>query len=124
MTEPPVFFLPHAPTDQQEDIYEFMAAKNERNVPCMGKRVYAITFELESAIWAATVGEQLCVRKKQVQGGIMSERPVKDSALVLAIFPPDPYCVVADLASNSRFVSPFIVTSPTAIECFFWPRLK
>jgi hypothetical protein len=124
MTEPPVFFLPYLPPDLQGDSYAYMASQVERNVPCLGKRIYSITFSHDETLWTATVGQRLRGYRPVLEKPEKIDRslPVQDSAMVLAIFPDDPYCVVTDSDPQTLFANPFYAATPTHIEYFFRPK--
>jgi hypothetical protein len=124
MTESPVFFLPCCPPDEQEETYAQIASKVERSVPCLGDRVYSVIFDLDGTLWIATVGEPLKGRKPVWEGrqGIDGYTLIEDLALVLAIFPDGPYCIVTDSNPGSQFANPLYAETPIGVEYFFWPR--
>ncbi len=117
MGEPPVFFLPSCPPDEQEEAYAQIASKVERSIPCLGDRVYSVSFHHDGTLWIATVGERLKGR-----ADTDGYTRVEDLALVLAIFPDDPYCIVTDSNPGSQFGNLVYAETPISIEYFFWPR--
>ena len=105
-TPAPLFFVPWAKPDKQEEAYTELAQSAHRPVPEMSERVYSITFEHDGEEWTATVGERL---RGHTIGNPSARtwkqrtsRKVDDEAVVLAIFPAvldhEPYYVV----TNSR----------------------
>jgi hypothetical protein len=112
----PAFFLPHCPFESEEVAYAYMAEGCDRQVPPIGRRIYSISLERESVFWTATVGEHMRGRKS-VKGQGTVEWDIGDPALVLAIFPRDPYCVVTYSSGKSQFGRMFFAT-PSRIELF------
>jgi hypothetical protein len=97
-----------------------MAKGSECDVPPIGKRVFSISFEHGGIVWIATVGRNLRGRKpvliKHKETGRW--RDIRDTALVLAIFPGEPYCVVTYPGSNSHFRGMRIYAIPTGVGLF------
>jgi len=126
MTEAPPFFVPAATADNQESVYEGFAKWCHCNVPPMGQRIYSITLVHDGEEWIATVGQQLSgstIADPRSRAKVRRfSRPVSDPALVLAIFPGNPYMVVTNhrLAGNvgSRWENPFMAGIPTSITYF------
>jgi hypothetical protein len=111
----PAFFLPHCPVEHQEGSYAHIAKGCECDVPPEGKRVFSIGFEHGGIVWIATVGKNLRGRKHKEDG---RWRDIRDTALVLAIFPGEPYCVVIYPGSNSHFRGMRIYAIPTGVALF------
>jgi hypothetical protein len=97
-----------------------MAKGCECDVPPIGKRAFSISFEHGGIVWIATVGKNLRGRKsilvKHKETGRW--RDIHDTALVLAIFPGEPYCVVTYPGSNSHFRGMRIYAIPTGVALF------
>lgn len=119
MPQLPAFFLPFLQSDFQESAYAHLARKCNRPVPAAGARIFSVSFELNGFIWIARVGECLKGnRPGQMRHGTRGRRS-EDPAMVVAIFPGAPYCVVTDGAPGrgSHFDDIFSVT-PLAVELF------
>jgi hypothetical protein len=119
----PVFFLPYLPHDLEEASYAHMAKKVGRPVPALGARAYSMSFEHDGVLWIATVGETLKGCAPILRNGekTYSRQVMEDPALVLAIFPGVPYCVMTAGCSNmpSHFANSFYA-EPKGIELFSW----
>ena len=114
----PAFFLPHCPPESQEARYAHIAESCDREVPPIGRRIYSIVFEHDGIVWTATVGEHLRGRKSvRVRGKETVEWNIGDPALILAIFPRVPFCVVTYSNGKSHFGPIFYVT-PRGVELF------
>ena len=114
----PAFFLPQCLPESEEAVYAHIAESCVREVPPIGRRIYSIDFEHDGIVWTATVGEHLRGRKSvRVRGKETVEWNIGDPALVLAIFPRVPYCVVTYSNGKSHFGSIFYVT-PRGVELF------
>jgi hypothetical protein len=114
----PTFFLPQCPPESEEAVYAQIAESCVRQVPPIGSRIYSISFEHDSIIWTATVGEHMRGRKPVKVGNKGTvEWNIGDPALVLAIFPRVPYCVVTSSNGKSRFGQIFYAT-PRGVELF------
>ena len=114
----PAFFLPRCSHESQEDVYARIAERCDREVPPIGRRIYSISFERDGIVWTVTVGEHLRGRKSmKVRGKETVEWNIGDPALVLAIFPRVPYCVVTSSMGKSRFGQIFYAT-PRGVELF------
>ena len=114
----PAFFLPHCPIESQEASYTHIAKDCNRVVPPIGNRIYSISFEHDGILWTATVGEHLRGRKyMKVKGKDTVEWHIGDPALILAIFPTVPYCVVTYSNGRSHFGHIFYAT-PAGVELF------
>ena len=88
--EPPTFFIPGCPPDEQEKVYAAMARACENvAVPDIEKRLYAISHRHDGDIWFVTVGKALTGRRPIWKGRKKTEDTfaIEDPALVLAIFP-------------------------------------
>ena len=118
MTEAPAFFVPAATPDTRESIYAELAQMCMRPVPKPAHRIYSMRFgKGEDEEWIATVGETLAgVHHKFTRSrGKTAELKLLlgDPAVVLAIFPGDPYMVVTNqnLPSSvgSAWENPFLV---------------
>lgn len=117
-------FVPEpAKSDKQEEAYAEFARMAGRAIP--ERRIYSITFVHDGEEWMATVGEQLrgikhrMTRSKRQR--LERTTPVSDSAVVLALFPGDPYIVVTDKGISqkySKWENPFMVGSPVAVKSF------
>ena len=116
----PRFFLPYLSQEAEEASFAHIARQCERTVPAPGARVYSISFERGGITWIATVGEQLRGRKpirvKRKETG--QWRDIRDTALVLAIFPGEPYIVVTRPGSNSHFRGTKVYATPTGVWLF------
>ena len=128
MENSPDFFVPYAKPDKQEQVYAELASLCNTKIPDVGKRIYSITFVHDGEEWIATVGEKLygykLKRKKTRYSGSTSERfgSLNDSAIVLAIFPGNPFYVVTDSGSKedrpSMWVNPFMAGKPEIVKYF------
>ena len=126
MAEAPAFFVPAATPDNVESVYAGFAKWCSRTVPAMDRRIYSITYVHDGEEWTATVGEPLRgIRHRTSRSrGKKIERTVhlSDPAVVLAIFPGDPYMVVTNqrLAGNvgSAWENPFLAGRPESITYF------
>lgn len=126
MSEVPAFFVPAATPKNLESTYVEFARWCDRPVPPFQERIYSITYIHDGEQWTATVGESLRgTRRRTVRSGrSRTERtiPLTDPAIVLAIFPENPYVVV----TNHRFVpsvrsaweNPFYVGNPQSVVYF------
>lgn len=120
------FFLPSVSADKQEEVYSTLAKSVDCPVPSKKTRIYSITFRHDGDEWTATVGETLrghtiadpSARAKNRR----IERQLGDSAVVLAIFPGDPYCVFTDrgysAGSRSAWENPFMAGRPSSVVYF------
>lgn len=96
------------------------------SVPAPDTRVYSIEWIHDGDEWIATVGENLRGRReltKHRRGQpIVTSSPLSDAALVLAIFPGNPYLVVTDAhplgAAPSAWVNPLMAGMPKAVQLF------
>ena len=114
----PAFFIPHCPPETQEARYAHIAKSCHREVPLIGRRIYSISFEHNGIVWTATVGEHLRGRKSVKVGDKGTvEWNIGDPALILAIFPRVPFCVVTYSNGKSHFGPIFYVT-PRGVELF------
>jgi hypothetical protein len=114
----PTFFLPQCPPESEEAVYAQIAESCVRQVPPIGSRIYSISFEHDSIIWTATVGEHLRGRKPVKVGNKGTvEWNIGDPALILAIFPRVPFCVMTYSNGKSHFGQIFYA-SPIEIELF------
>lgn len=120
------FFLPSAPADKQEETYAGLAKLVGRPVPSSDARIYSITYIHDGAEWIATVGEKLHghtiadprARAKKRR----TEKPVGDSAVVVAIFPSVPFLVFTDgghgAGGRSAWENPFMAGQPISVTYF------
>jgi hypothetical protein len=114
----PAFFLPLCPSESEEESYAHIAKSCDRKVPPIGRRIYSISFEHDGIVWTATVGEHLRGRKSvKVKNKETVQWQIDDPALILAIFPEVPYCVVTYSNGKSHFGELFYAT-PRGIELF------
>jgi hypothetical protein len=117
LTMPP-FFLPLCPSESQEASYAHLAKGCGRKVPPIGQRIYSISFEDHGIVWTATVGEYLRGRKAlKLKNKETVEWQIEDPALIVAIFPKVPCCVVTYSKAKSRFGQTFYVI-PKGVELF------
>jgi hypothetical protein len=114
----PAFFVPAADSDNEESVYAEFADWCGRPVPSRGERIYSITFIHDGVEWTATVDEQL----QGFERGTTPRKRTSDPALVLAIFPGNPYMVVTNhrVAENvgSKWVNPFLAGEPKSVTYF------
>ena len=123
------FFVPGAPAEDQEDVFVELARFDGQPVPQLSERVYSITYDHDGGKWTATVGETLRgVRRMRTRSEgrpVVREMPIFDSALVLAIFPGNPYLVVTDSRPIGRVRSgwrnPFLASAPKSVTRFSPP---
>ena len=114
----PAFFLPHCPSEFEEESYAHIAKRCDRKVPPIDRRIYSISFEHGGIVWTATVGEHLRGRKSvNVRNKETVQWQIDDPALILAIFPTVPYCVVTYSSAKSHFGQIFYAT-PRGVELF------
>ena len=114
----PAFFLPQCPPESEEGVYAHIAESCVREVPPIGRRIYSISFEHNGIVWTATVGEHLRGRKSvRVRGKETGEWNIGDPALIVAIFPTVPFCVVTYSNGKSCFEQIFYAT-PFGVELF------
>jgi hypothetical protein len=112
------FFIPQCPPEIEEAVYAHIAESCVREVPPIGRRIYSISFEHDGIVWTATVGEHMRGRKRViVRGKETVEWNIGDPALILAIFPRVPYCVVTSSMGKSHFGQIFYAT-PSGVELF------
>jgi hypothetical protein len=114
----PGFFLPYLSPHFKEGSYAHIAEQCERAVPALGDRVYSVSFVRGGTFWIATVGKHLRGRKPMRRKQAGQWRDIFDSALVLAIFPGDPYIVVTCPGGNSCFRGTRIYTNPRGVQLF------
>jgi hypothetical protein len=114
----PAFFLPRCSHESQEDVYARIAERCGREVLPIGRRIYSISFERDGIVWTATVGEHLRGRKSmKVRGKETVEWNIGDPALILAIFPSVPFCVVT-LSNGKSYFRPIFHATPRGVELF------
>lgn len=126
MSEAPRFFLPASSSETAEADFANLAAFANRVVPTPSRRVYSITYLHNGVEWTATVGEPLQGIRSAINKGRSSDFSggtiVSDPAVVLAIFPGDPYLVVTNhgLLGNtgSRWENPFMAGRPLSERRF------
>ncbi|WP_225235602.1 hypothetical protein [Klenkia terrae] len=114
----PAFFLPRAADpDQAERLYEALAEFAAVEPAPPGRRVAAVTFELDGARWVAAVGEELTGTRttSRMRRGELLEltEELTSPTRVLAIYPGPPCTVVTDAApitgATSDWANPFTV---------------
>jgi hypothetical protein len=122
MPKTPVFFLPFLSPDLQEASYAHLAERCDRSVPALDSRVYSVTFERDGVVWIAMVGECLKGHRPGLMKHRKTGRQMEDPAMVLAIFPDVPYCIVTDAGASrgSHFENPLYVT-PIGTKLFSLP---
>ena len=126
MEKPPAFFVPAATPENQESVYAELAKMGRSSVPPDSSRIYSITYTHDGEEWTATVGEKLKgVRYKTSRAkGKKIERVLQlsDPAVVLAIFPGNPYIVITNhrigVNVGSRWENPFMAGVPDEVTCF------
>jgi hypothetical protein len=130
VTEAPAFFVPGATPDDRESVFAGLAKFAAQPVPVIGERVYSITYDHDGEEWMATVGETLRgLRHQRARSKTRTlERPpvsVSDPAVVLAIFPGNPYVVVTDHRFRrnvgSAWENPFYAGRPKSVIHFSAP---
>lgn len=122
----PQFFVPGSNPDNCEETYASYAKWCGKSVPPSTQRLYSITYVHNGDEWVATVGETLSGKgyPKQKRRGNAHQRTMflSDPAMVLAIFPGDPYFVVTNhrIAGNLRsaWENPFMAGRPTSVTYF------
>jgi hypothetical protein len=114
-----MFFLPFLPPELAEASYAHIAERCDKIAPRPGDRVYSISFAHGRVVWVATVGKLL---KGYRTGHRATPSFIEDPAMVLAIFPGTPYCVVTDAlhTMGSHFENIFFGT-PLEVEYFSLP---
>ena len=125
----PLFFVPEATPEGQEAVFAELARFAGRVAPQLSERVYSITFDHQGGEWRAAVGETLTgVGRKRVHSKgttVEREMPLRDAALVLAIFHGASYLVVTDSRPIGRVRSalqnPFRTSAPTSVTRFLPP---
>ncbi len=126
MSETPRFFLPASSPETAEDDFAQLADFARTRVPDHSQRTYSITFLHNGVEWTATVGKSLrgipSLNSRSSGGRSGNGAPVSDPAIVLAIFPGDPYLVVTNdlFVGNtaSRLANPFMAGRPLSITRF------
>ena len=129
MSETLPFFVPEAPPEDQEAVFVELARFAKQPVPQLSERVYSITYDHGREEWNATVGETLRgVHRKRIRSKgtpVEREMPIRDPALVVAIFPGTPYLVVTDSRPIGRVRSgwrnPFLARAPKSVTRFSPP---
>lgn len=126
MTEAPRFFMPEITPDKQESAYINLAQWCDEPTPELAERIYSIIYMHNSEEWTATVGKPLQgVSHRSVRSrGKKNKRTLQltDPAIVLAIFPGNPFKVVTNhgIPENvhSKWANPFLVGQPSSIIYF------
>ena len=129
MSETLPFFVPEAPPEDQEAVFVELARFAKQPVPQLSERVYSITYDHGPEEWRATVGERLRgVRRKRIRSegtAVEREMPIRDPALVVAIFPGTAYLVVTDSRPiggvRSGWRNPFLAGAPKSVTRFSPP---
>ena len=125
MTSSPDFFVPGTDSEKAEAAYAAHAKLCGRSVDPEGKRIFSITFISNNEEWTATVGAPLTgtFRRVTLVGGKTFElvQKLDDPAIVLSIFPGEPFRVVTSNLPPERVRSswdnPFTAT-PTSVTYF------
>ena len=121
------FALPNITDDERaERIYAEFAKWSGRAVPPAESRIQCIRFRHDGENWVAEVGKPLSgmrVEEKRRKAGKVTVRtPLSDPAVVLAIFPGDPYMVVTDsrpvTGGYSAWCNPFMAGRPYDVVYF------
>jgi hypothetical protein len=126
MEKPPAFFVPAATPENQESVYAEFAKQAGRSALPVIDRIYSITYRHDGEEWTATVGEKLKgvgYKTSRVKGEkIEKEFGLSDPAVVLAIFPGNPYIVITNhrIPRNvgSRWENPFMAGVPRSVTYF------
>jgi hypothetical protein len=126
MTNAPKLFVPAATAENVEKVYAGVAEWCRRPVPSLPDRIYSITYTHDGEEWTATVGEPLKgVRHRTTRSRgkrIEHTSQLSDPAIVLAIFPGNPFMVVTNhrIAANvgSAWENPFLAGMPTRVILF------
>jgi hypothetical protein len=126
----PEFFVPAASPESAESVYAGFAKMCGVATPSTTERVYSVTFKHDRDIWTATVGETMTGTRhstRKLKGrSVETSQALADAAMVLAIFPGDPFMVVTNhrLVGNtgSRWENPFLAGRPESITHFSTAR--
>ncbi|MEC4678961.1 MAG: hypothetical protein VST69_09445 [Nitrospirota bacterium] len=126
MNQTPVFFLPEATPETQEEMYAYLANWCGCSVPDIDKRIYSITFSPDREKWTAKVGESLRGVKEVTtrSKGKDTDRTkhVSDPAIVWAIFHGTPFMVVTNHNFDPNVCSiwgnPIMAAQPSNISYF------
>ena len=108
------FAVPGVKPDSVESEYAALASACGRTVPPPQKRVYSIEFRHNGIDWVATVGKPLSGSRRSGQ----ITTPVRDTAVVRAIFSGTPYYVTTDGDYRSFWESPFMAGQPSKVVYF------
>jgi hypothetical protein len=130
MDSTPLFFIPNLDSNDYEARFAAFAGLARRPVPSASERVYSIVFVHNGEEWTATVGRTLqglrrepSKKRSQAQ---QREKHLSDPALVLAIFPGNPFVVVTNHRNpgnvHSAWKNPFLAGSPGAVKHFARPE--
>ena len=121
------FFLPAAnDKDGAEKNYAELAIWAGCTVPADGQRIQCIRFIHDGDDWAAEVGKPLSgmriETKRRKAGKVTIKTPRSDLAIVLAIFPGNPYMVVTHARPitdrYSAWCNPFMAGRPYSVLYF------
>jgi hypothetical protein len=117
------FFVPQVGEEQAEQAYTELARFAERSALPVEQRVESITFTHNGEEWTARVGATLSGSRSRSprKRGLAPPPPVhlSDAAVVLAIFPGEPYLVVTDAGpGRSRWANPFYAGRPADVVRF------
>ncbi|WP_457966060.1 hypothetical protein M1E17_05750 [Arthrobacter sp. D1-29] len=121
------FFIPGISPEEQDSVYEALAAVCHAEALPDGERIQSITFSKSTVeTWTATVGDRLSGKRTITtgRGSSLRERTEKlsDGATVLAIYAGAPYMVFTDKGVNgvrSAWESPFMASEhPTSVRTF------
>jgi hypothetical protein len=124
MSEIPKFFVPAATEANTERVYAGFAKSCGVPVPAMPKRIFSITFRHDGGVWTATVGKQLTGTKYVTKGRGSNKNEsslgVSDPAIVLAIFPGNPYMVSTSggIVHRTVWANPFLAGVPDSVIPF------
>lgn len=126
MTTTVRFFVPGVPADKQEETYSSLAERAGRPTPSNDSRIYSITYQHNGGEWTATVGEKLhghtIADPRARSNKRRTEKPLGDSAVIVAIFSGVPFLVFTDSGhgsgSRSAWENPFMAGQPTSVTYF------
>ena len=126
MSTEKAFFVPFTNSaSEAESAYVQLAAICHTDPPVPNQRIHSINFKHNGEAWVATVGERLKGSKVHVSKtkGVRNEHEVSlsDPAIVVAIFPGNPYFVATAVkqgAGRSAWENPFMAGNPSRVIYF------
>jgi hypothetical protein len=125
----PQFFVPNTTPEEAERAYANLAEFCRRPAGPANHRVHHIEWTHDGDAWVATIGERLRGERirttRRKRGPVTTRKPLSDPAVVLAIFPEEPYIVVTDARplgeSTSHWANPLMAGRPSKIVLFDLP---